>query len=493
MTLYARVTVNSVLQSNIQNILAAFDSRGEAGAVAPLTEDNGVFALTIWQDANKKEMIDLKFYDALTGKIYFLNEEVEFSKDSQAGTIQEPIELIALYEEVELSINFVKGWNWVSFGVLPARAGIERVFGDYSFADNDLIKGANGFATFFQGKWYPEDFTLEAGWMYSVRRQAEGSVAVGIIGGEQDASAGISLVKGWNWLGYTPGKAKAVGEALASLQAVNGDLIKGQTLGSVTFNNGTWVPENAQLLPGRGYMLRVEKEQNFRFEQPALAVVKADNSNGGQSPSIRMEANAVPKVLSATLASTTVPDWTAPQGKANNMIVFATAKIDGKAVEAAGSRLAAFDGTQTAGVVEIKDGPTGKCFSLQIQTDSADGATISFKAYDAASGKTVDLKETVPFQAEGVVAGIDMPKSFTYTSPALPSPGGGGGGGGAAPSGGGSSQVQPSKKGKGAKKSSASKSGNAKSKSDSGSSAKKTSASKSSGGKKSGAKKSKKK
>jgi formylglycine-generating enzyme required for sulfatase activity len=482
MTVYAKVLVDNVLKSNPKNLLAAFDKDGLAGASAPLVEDNGVFALTIWRDANTKEVVDLKFYDAASGRIYCIAEELEFLKDSQAGTLQKPIELVPLYEEVELSINVAKGWNWVSFGVLPARASVERVFGDYSFTDNDLIKGANGFATFFRGKWYPEDFALEAGRMYSVRRQAEGSAVVGVIGGEQDVSAGISLVKGWNWLGYTPGEAKTVGEALASLQAVNGDLIKGQTLGSVTFNNGTWVPGNAQLVPGRGYMLRVEKGQTFRFEQPALAMVNADNSNGEQSPSLRMAANTMPKVLSATLASTTVPDWTAPQGKANNMVVFATVKIDGKDVDAAGSRLAAFDGTQIAGVVEIKDGPTGKHFPLQILTDSADGATILFKAYDAASGKMVDLKETLPFQADGVIARIDTPKPFTYTSPTptpvAPAPSGGGGSG--------SGQSEPAKKGKGSKKSSASKSANAKSKSNSGSSAKK---SYSGSAKKSGAKK----
>jgi len=263
-------------------------------------------------------------------------------------------------------------------------------------------------------------------------------------------------------------------------------LIKGQSLGSVSFNNGTWVPGSAQLLPGRGYMLRVEKEQNFRFEQPALAMVNADNSNGEQPPSLRIVANTVPKVLTATLASTTVPDWRAPQGKANNMVVFATTKIDGKAVEAAGSRLSAFDGTQIAGVVEIEDGPAGKCFSLQILTDSADGATISFKAYDAASGKTVDLKETLPFQADAVVAGIDTPKPFTYTSP-TPAPTGSA----SAPSGGGGSdQSEKPKNGKKGGSGSAKKSGNAKSKSDSGSGSKKSSGGAS---KKSGSKKSKKK
>jgi hypothetical protein len=140
MTVYAKVLVDNVLKSNPKNLLAAFDKDGLAGASAPLVEDNGVFALTIWRDANTKEVVDLKFYDAASGRIYCIAEELEFLKDSQAGTLQKPIELVPLYEEVELSINVAKGWNWVSFGVLPARASVERVFGDYSFTDNDLIK-----------------------------------------------------------------------------------------------------------------------------------------------------------------------------------------------------------------------------------------------------------------------------------------------------------------------------------------------------------------
>jgi hypothetical protein len=90
-----------------------------------------------------------------------------------------------MYEEVELPLDVQQGWNWISFGVLPARASLDRVFGDYLFSDNDLIKGAGGFATYFQGQWYPEDFALEAGRMYSLRRQAEGAASVSVIGGEQ--------------------------------------------------------------------------------------------------------------------------------------------------------------------------------------------------------------------------------------------------------------------------------------------------------------------
>ena len=172
-------------------------------------------------------------------------------------------------------------------------------------------------------------------------------------------------------------------------------------------------------------MLRVENEQTFRFEQPALAALQTApipaNPVRSMPPTLKTVVKPALKVLSATLASTTEPDWTAPEGKANNMVVYGTVAIDGKDVDAAGSRLAAFEGNQIAGFVEIQDGPNGKYFPLQILTDSTDGSTITFKVYDATTGKTVDLKETVPFQAEGVVAAIDAPKLFIYTMPS-PSP-----------------------------------------------------------------------
>ena len=417
MTVYAKVVVNNIQQSNAGNLLAAFDKNGVAGAVAPIPENNGVFALTIWQDANAKEPIDLKFYDNLTGKIYFLSEEIEFATNSQVGELEAPLELVPLYEEVELALDVQKGWNWISFGVLPARASIARIFGDYLFSDNDLIKGDGAFATYFQGQWYPEDFTLESGRMYSLRRQAEGTASVSVIGGEQVATEAIPLVSGWNWLGFTPGTPKLVGEALAGLDATNGDLIKGQTLGSVTYNNGNWVPGNAQLLPGCGYMLRVSKKQNFRYEAPVLA---ASNGAAERAPAVpNFNRNAVVLKTNATpakLGTTTAPDWAAPVGKANNMVVFAGVKIDGETLGAEGSRLAAFEQDQLAGVVEIQDGPSGQYFPLQVFTDSADGATISFKVYDVGAGKVFDLKETVPFQAEGIIAGIDEPMALTYTT-----------------------------------------------------------------------------
>jgi hypothetical protein len=418
MTVYAKVVLDNILQSNSQNLLAAFDKAGVAGAVVPLPEDNGVFQLTIWQNANKKQMLDLKFYDALTGKVYLLNDQVEFATETQAGTLDSPLELTSLYEEVELTLDVQQGWNWISFGVLPADAGITGTFGDYIFTDNDLIKGADGVATYFEGKWYPEGFTLESGKMYALLRQATGSASVSVIGGEQEATADITLVKGWNWLGYTPSAEKSVSEALSRLNASNGDLIKGQSIGSVTYNKGAWVPGDKTMLPGQGYMLRVAKEQVFRFEAQALALSAAGGQKLPALPSINNKASAISlNANSLKLGSTSVPDWIAPEGKANNMVVYASVKIDNKEVVKDGSQLAAFIDGQIAGVAQVGEGPSGSVFQLQVFTDGADGAEVSFQVYDAGSDKTWNLKETVSFEADGRIEVIDAPLPLTYTTP----------------------------------------------------------------------------
>jgi hypothetical protein len=271
-------------------------------------------------------------------------------------------------------------------------------------------------------------------------------------------------------------------EALSSLNATNNDVLKSQVDGAITFLDGKWLPENRRMFPGRGYMLRTEKAQNFSYMTQAIPY----NSEGPQTRQF--------KVLSVGV----VPNWAAPEGLEHNMSVYATVKVDGKAVEAPGSLLAAFDGESIAGfTAEIIDAPNQtKLYQLQIWSNNSTKERLVLKSYNSETGKIHTLSPSINFESEAVRGSISEPVLFTASTPEptpepTPTPTAPAPSGPPAPSGGGGSgsgQAEPAKKSKGSKKSSASKL--AKSKSNSGSSAKKSSGN---SAKKSSAKKSKKK
>jgi hypothetical protein len=193
-------------------------------------------------------------------------------------------------------------------------------------------------------------------------------------------------------------------------------------------------------------------------------------------------------------------------GLENNMVVYATVKVDGKAVEAPGSLLAAFDGESIAGVATIEDGPVSKYYRLHIWSNNSTKEGLVLKSYNSETGKIYSLSPSIKFESDAVEGIINEPLLFTGSTPlpeptpsptpeptpsptptqtvltpsSAPAPSGGGGSGGGG-------QSEPAKKSKGSKKSSASKSAKSKT---SGNSAKKSSAT---SAKKSGAKKAKKK
>lgn len=428
MTVYAKVADAEGVAPHALSLLGAFDAEGVAGVAQPLAElGNKVFVVSIGADNNRKESIGFKLYDGSTGRVYQVNELIEFSKDAVVGSLDAPVELTLAYEEMEQQIEVGKGWNWISFSVLPLGGDVSKVLGGYTPQDNDTIKGVKGAATYFGGSWFPSNFKLEPGKMYMLRRQGEGNATVPVVGGSQDATAPIALDKGWNWVGYTPLVAKRVDEALAGLVATKDDILKSQKDAITYTRTGRWVPSGKMMQPGMGYLLRVDKEQRFSFEaQPALNALQA-----------------APSVLSAATEGG-VAGWQEPSGKKSSMLVYAQVRVNGVAVDAAGSKLAAFEGDQVAGLAGIMDGPGGaKLYQINVLSDSQDGAKISFKVFNAANGITAELQQTVEFVANGEEQGLGgtlgAPLQLTFaTQSSGGNPGGGTGGITPPPAGGGS-------------------------------------------------------
>jgi uncharacterized membrane protein YgcG len=177
--------------------------------------------------------------------------------------------------------------------------------------------------------------------------------------------------------------------------------------------------------PGVGYLLRVDVAQRFSYE--SLPVLNSF---------ARLTASPVLQTLSSSGT-----DWQAPPGKRNSMVVYAQVRVNGLAVDAVGSKLAAFEGDQVVGISEIMDGPGGsKLYQITVHSDMAVSSEISFKVHNAATGATIDLQQKIEFVADGEAEGLGgtltAPRQLTSAAPA---PSGGTGGTTPPTSGGGTS------------------------------------------------------
>ena len=98
-----------------------------------------------------------------------------------------------------------------------------------------------------------------------------------------------------------------------------------------------------------------------------------------------------------TATSYTPPTWT-PVAKEDTMVVFATVfdVSTGRAVDAYGTRLAAFDlNGECRGVATVMDGPSGRLFQLSVGIEGAAERGFVLKAWDPETGRTSIVAERV--------------------------------------------------------------------------------------------------
>ncbi|MBQ9694764.1 MAG: InlB B-repeat-containing protein, partial [Kiritimatiellae bacterium] len=118
----------------------------------------------------------------------------------------------------------------------------------------------------------------------------------------------------------------------------------------------------------------------------------------------------------------TPPSWDSAENYQNNMVVYAQVKdiSTETLVEAEGSLLAAFDADGVCrGSVAIANGPKGKLYQLTIKSNTFSGETLSLKVWNAATGETITLRDTVVFESDGFVGSLLIPVMYTVGLSAL--------------------------------------------------------------------------
>ena len=170
-----------------------------------------------------------------------------------------------------LNVTLFNGWNWVSFNVTPEDASVGAVLQGYALRDNDVIKGQEGSATYFDGQWFPPAFELKTGPMYKIWKQSEGDESFEVIGLPADPSTSINLISGWNWIGVNVQEPAEVDVLAHSGGFVNNDIIKGQE-GSATYFGGQWFAssESFRLKPGKGYQLNTVNPGQLTFDNVVI-------------------------------------------------------------------------------------------------------------------------------------------------------------------------------------------------------------------------------
>jgi hypothetical protein len=180
----------------------------------------------------------------------------------------------------------------------------------------------------------------------------------------------IPLYEGWNWIGYPVANVMTPAEALAKLEAEEGDFIIGQD-GMATFSDGEWTGTLTEMQPGLGYMYRSASNKNLFYNATAQA-----------------SARQMAKRRAAEV-------WTVEKRKYPNvMAVVANLCQNGVTADADEWLLAAFCGDECRGVASTVNGV------LMMNVYGTGSEPISFYAMNRETEEVMQATETEEFRTD---------------------------------------------------------------------------------------------
>lgn len=280
MTLIGELKYNGKPGEDEEDIVAAFDNSGRCiGLQHPVYNkryDRYFTMMTIYSnDDINGQNVTFRVWDASTGEIHSMVEPsvpIKVASNALYGTITSPIELNAT-DLLEQQMKLVKGWQWKSLFVKPEKMTVESVFKPV-LAKTSTVKNQNRYAVVQNDKVLGSLKDMSVTTMYRVNMTD--SATLHITGNKlnpQDEP--ITLDKGWNWLGYTPGFSASPAYALASASPQNGDIIKSQR-GFAYYQDYDWIGTLTAMEPGEGYMYKAAANRTFYY--PSVAPQHLDKA-----------------------------------------------------------------------------------------------------------------------------------------------------------------------------------------------------------------------
>ena len=288
MNIIAKIKVDGIFSNDIYDRIYALGNgsnglevRGKAALSYDAQLNTYIVFLTVYSNAMNGENITFYIWDASQGHFMeaTLNTSVAvpFIADSVIGNYT----TFSIFENTNVWGQLVplqQGWTWVSFNVNDPRFG----------SLNDLTAGANlstadqiqssGPALFDSYQFYSTG-SASNGWsggitsnggittnkMYKVKIANGGEFRLKGIPADLETWS-FNLQAGWNWLPYVANKNIPIGDALANLNPVDGDLIKSQSLFAIYSSVArAWIGSLTYLNQSQGYMIKVTNAQTLTY------------------------------------------------------------------------------------------------------------------------------------------------------------------------------------------------------------------------------------
>jgi len=410
-------SMNMVLELNIEGTVStdrldkigAFvqgDLRG-IGTVqfSPALNKHLVF-LTVYGNQATGETVTFQIWDASDCLLYGTTVETfPFEPDGLIGSPLQP-QVIHTNNMLLRKIYLHPGWNWFSYNVELPDPAVTPALSSLTNPSGGLIKGQTAFSSYFNAgnSWLGSLTQLSHLTMYQYKSAAFDSLL--LVGMPVNVSTPIPVVNGWNWLGYLPQRGLPVGQALASLTPLNGDVIKGQFTFAQFVSGIGWIGNLNFMSSPNGYLLRISNPGTLVYPSGNPLQDEGTPEYAGQQPGLRpVDAEPLP-----------FQHWQVnPEDFEFSMNMIAV--VSGPAINNIlqdGDEVGAFVGNQVRGSGKALYIPALEAYMVFLTIyANQEGELLRFRLYDADADTTYTLNESFGFLINSLRGSVEMPQVLT--------------------------------------------------------------------------------
>jgi hypothetical protein len=284
MTIIGKLKFDGVLSEDPYDKVFAFvdsEIRGIAPLVLDPDFDEYFVLLSVYSNTEAiDEKVTFYMWDATAGKLKLATLDnlayVNFSSDQIIGSYTNP----AIFTNTNIigqQIPLNQGWTWVSFNVDDVRfRNLNALTKFLTLTDGDIIK--SNAPSLFDLYTLDNNDPSTNGWsggisdnggvmsnrMYKIKQSISQNLNIQGVSVNLDTWS-FNLSEKWNWLPYVASRNAKIDEALANLDAKEGDLIKSQSEFAIYNPSFGWKGSLTYLNAGNGYMLKTSTAQNFTY------------------------------------------------------------------------------------------------------------------------------------------------------------------------------------------------------------------------------------
>jgi hypothetical protein len=282
MSIIGQIRINGTISTNDEDILVAYHNneiRGAATLQYFPQLDRHIAFLDVYSNAS--DSITFKVWNALEGELHEkVTPNIQFVDNSLTGSIQNP-QIFDAVNRLSKPIVLNAGWNWVSFPMHNAEMKrLNFFFGELNSTTGDQIKtiGDNTLSNYtavtnWGDRLGTDGVINEASYLMKVAvtdtLMYEGFAI-------NPDTMPISVVVGWNRIGFISTKNIDINTALANYNATDGDVIKSQQAFSVYSANLGWIGSLTTMEPTEGYLLESAVGDTFTYPARGLFRLKAE-------------------------------------------------------------------------------------------------------------------------------------------------------------------------------------------------------------------------